>query len=228
MVRDTRERILKSIFVCFIGFATMASSAARAESLERAPLQKVFARPLIVGASVSSGALTPGPGTRATEMVMGTDTSVNIARNGGLASDFTGISPAYLAGYTLVIGLDFLFWDTTHDDISASRAALTNLIRAAHRARIPLVLGDIPALIGFQKESSRLAINREIRALCRPSRHCILLPIEKLHRAAATKGIVIGGQLYHYSDLSSDGIHINRVASEYMAKLLIGAVARGR
>lgn len=229
MKRNLPAIVLKSIKIfCLIGVALTVADAKAEEAFERVSLQRLFTRPLIVGASVSSGFVTAGPGTRATQMVMGTDTSVNIAHNGAEARSYMGsISVGSLANFSLVIGLDYLFWDTAQNDLATSRAALTNLISSAFRAGIPLVIGDIPRLNDAQNENVRVALNRQMHAQCRPSRHCYVLPIDRLHHQAVTRGLVINGYLYHYSDLSPDGIHINQVASDYVAGVIIQTLARG-
>lgn len=181
------------------------------------PLERVFARPIIIGASVSSGMLVEGPGTIATLWVMGSDTSHNIAKRGAEGRHFKNISGETLSDYSSVIAVDFAFWDTTLSDVSESLAAISNLIRSAKAARIPLILGDVPSLSSRQNENSRQSINRQIRNMCRVKNDCHILPLNRFHQVASEQGIEIEGQIYRYSDLTIDGIHPNLLGSRYLA-----------
>lgn len=206
-----------------LAFILYTSTAQGSESLN---LRQRFARPLILGASVSSGTFTKGPGTIATELMMGYDTSMNIARNGAEGRHFANITPENLRAYSLIISVDFMFWDSALPDVGQSRAAVRNLILSAKKARVPLVLGDVPRLHPSQVEATRTVLNHEIRSLCRRSNGCYLIGIERIHHKATHEGIVIGGYLYHFDDLSFDGIHVNEIGSRYLADILIGMLGR--
>lgn len=206
-----RARFAHWVILLFIFLGSVHAEAASRS------LQKIFTRPLIIGASVSSGLLVEGPGTIATRAVMGSDTSLNIARNGAQGRYFQNINGESLKEYSLVIGVDFVFWDSINDDVTESLTAIQNLIRSAQQANVPLVLGDVPALSSRQNESSRRALNQRIRSLCRPKNGCRLLPLDRIHEIANGPGLVIEGQVYHYSDLTIDGIHLNLTGSRYLA-----------
>lgn len=201
---------------------TMASGAAYAHTNK---LNQLFRNPLIMGASVSSGFLTKGPGTIATETIMGHDTSYNIARNGARGMYFANINPGSLAPYSLILAVDFLFWDSSHEDTTKSEAALENLVVSAQKARVPLVLGDIPDLYFFQNEQSRKNLNQKIRKLCRKQNGCYILEFEKLHTEASNEGIIFGKYLYKFFDLTFDGMHVNGVGSHYIAQKIIDLLA---
>lgn len=174
-------------------------------------------RPLIIGASVSSGFLTKGPGERAAAWYQGTPT--NVAHSGASGHQFSGISGASLAPYTSIIAVDFLFWDSTSEDVGPSLAALRRLEAAAERAHVPLVLGDIPNLIGTQV--SRDVLNQAIHSTCRKSRGCLLLNLDQLHRQAYWAGVPIDGESYHYSRLTFDGLHLNERGADYVARMIV-------
>ena len=209
---------------CLIAIISFSGSGAEAR---RSPPRTdhaatAFLRPLIVGASVSSGMLARSPGDRAADRFGTSDHVTNIARAGSYGREFSNITAGSLLNQTSVIAIDFLFWDSTGGDIQASISSLKNLINAADTARIPLVIGDIPLLRDSQ--TARDILNRAIHGLCHIQRGCYLIPLSRIHDVAVTRGIVIGGRLYHYQDLTIDGIHLNDLGSGYISELIMSAL----
>jgi hypothetical protein len=187
-------------------------------------LRTVFHRPVIIGASVSAGFITESPGDRAARRYTPPENITNQARSGASGSEFTDINSAWAEQFSVIIAVDFLFWDSTQADVADSVRALRNLISSASRAGVPLVLGDIPELLPNQV--SRDFLNRQIRATCKVKNRCYIVGLDRLHQQAETEGVVIGGQRYFYWNLTFDGLHLNALGSEYAASLIIRSLAR--
>ena len=188
-------------------------------------LKTIFRRPLIIGASVSSGYATLGPGTRAALRFTSKSNIRNIARNGMRGAAYRNLNTSFLKNYSVIIAVDFLFWDSVRSDFKESVRALDHLLNSAASLGIPVVIGDIPELIPFQFNRSRL--NREIRARCKTKNRCYVLPLVELHRQAEEEGIMIRGKRYEYRDLTTDGLHLNSMGSEYLAEKIIELLSRG-
>jgi hypothetical protein len=202
---------------------SLPSEARRARNLNsaRAALQ----HPLIIGASVSSGYSTVGPGSRAAFHFTARENIINVAHSGAAGRDFANLTAASLNPYTSVIAVDFLFWDSTGGDLNASLNNLQNLISGAAQVGAPLILGDIPQLLSWQV--NRTILNQYVHALCISSRGCHILGLDQLHRVAVSEGIVIGGVRYYFRDLTTDGIHLNEVGSDYLAQIIIAILQAG-
>ncbi len=216
---------MRFIWCAFGISATLFIGLSDASGLMRPDLDKVFSRPLIVGASVSVGMLATGPGDIAARLVNGGSNTVNVAENGAKGKQLGNISSESLAEYSVIIGVDYLFWDSIERDPTESLRALRNLVRSARKAGVPLVLGDIPKLVSEQVEASRAKLNGQIHAQCRRERRCYVLEIDKLHRQASGPGIVIGEYLYRFADLTVDGLHTNRFANDYLARKIISLLS---
>jgi len=162
-----------------------------------------------------------GPGDIAARLVNGVLNAVNIAKNGAQGRSLGNVNPTSLGRYSLIIGVDFMFWDSTEADPSKSLSALKNLVRSAYKAGVPLVLGDIPRLVSEQVEASRVRLNQGIRVHCRRVRECYLRELDKLHRQAEGPGVMIGERLYRFRELTIDGLHTNEFANTYLARGII-------
>ncbi len=216
---------LKSIFISTCLIVLLSGQAALGQSA--VSLKAVFSRPLIFGASVSAGYGTPGPGDVAGRMLKPRENITNIAKNGAQGRYFKNLNPQSISKYTVLIGVDFMFWDSALNDPTESIMALRHLVWSANKAGVPLILGDVPMLSPiFQREAVRVRINQEIHAQCRASRHCFVIGMEKLHRQAQNEGVAINGRIFHVRDLMAfDGLHLTALASHYIARLILGLLA---
>jgi len=204
----------------FVVISFVAISSGSEARLERR-LQKIFRAPLIVGASVSAGHGTASPGDVASLRFVGRAQITNIARDGAYGKEFANVAVSDLSRYSVIIGVDFLFWDSTLSDLSESQYVLHQFIRSARRAGVPLVLGDIPKLLPFIQDVGRDRLNEQIHAECLPKYHCRILKLDQLHQIAETGGLLIEGRLYHYGDLTADGLHLKPIASRHLARKII-------
>jgi hypothetical protein len=186
-------------------------------------LRTVFRRPVIIGASVSAGFITESPGDRAARRYTAPENITNQAKSGASGREFTNINPTWAEQFSVVIAVDFLFWDSIQLDPTDSVRALMNLIASASQAGVPLVLGDIPQLLPNQVY--RDFLNRQIHATCKVRNRCYILGLDRLHQQAVTDGIVINGRRYFYRDLTFDGLHLNAIGSEYAASMIIRLLA---
>jgi hypothetical protein len=190
------------------------------QAAEAANLKKIFRNTLILGASVSSGKVTDGPGTRAARRFGGKVT--NLAEPEQPVTDYEDdFNADYLEGYTSVIAIDLLFWDSSHFRVGPSIAKFDQLLAATSAKGIPLVIGDIPKLLSWWKQISRASLNRHIRRECVPAKHCYVLAFEDLHKQATGSGIEIGGKRYRFEELVADGLHMNAIGSNHVAGMIV-------
>jgi hypothetical protein len=174
----------------------------------------LFARPLIIGASVSADFRAPSPGRLLTERSGGTLTL--LARSGATgASQVALLTPAALAGATSIVGLDLFFWDTRRD-CAAGLAAVDELFTRA--GSVPVIVGNIPPLPG--DHDCRAALNARLAAACSAAPSCLLLDFDALYREAAGPGIELDGRRLGLSDLLADGLHLNSDGSRVVAERL--------
>lgn len=183
-----------------------------------ADLRGLLRHTLVLGASVSRGFATEGPGSRLAKRFGGRVT--NLAEDSKPITDYEeDFDEEFLAPYSAVIAIDVLFWDSGAVFFNgAAKEKFSELVEAAAERGIPLVVGDIPKLVNFQL--SRGALNAHIRATCRPERRCYVLPFDQLHRQAVEEGILIKGRLYSFDELVEDGLHMNATGSEYVAGMI--------
>ena len=206
-----------------------ASNFAFAKDLSE-KTKSFLSRPLILGASVSSGKHTKGPGDRAAEMA-GSTSIQNLARSGQKATQYEFLQEAVVADRTSIIAIDLLFWDSTARDTRKSIETTNKLLSYAKKKQIPLVLGDIPLVVTgwrslLKPQRNRDILNSYIRSVCRPENNCLLLEFDRLHRVSSSVGITIKGKKYFYRDLAPDGKHLNAVASEHVAEMIVDLLTR--
>ena len=227
---EDKMKVKVLLVACAIGLTSIYSVSSEARTrasrsrsgrggIDRAAM--ALQAPLVLGASVSSGLLSESPGDRAARR-FANGRATNIARAGSLGREYWNISPDNIRGHTSVIGVDFLFWDSTGGDTRASLASLRNLIGSARAAGVPVGLVLVPRL--SDSNPAQATLNRAIHSMCRPSRGCHVIPLARLAYQAQTTGIVIGIYLYHMQDLTVDGLHLNDVGSAYVSSMIISAL----
>ncbi|MGE0525921.1 MAG: SGNH/GDSL hydrolase family protein [Bdellovibrionales bacterium] len=182
------------------------------------PASERMRSPLIIGASVSAGFGTLSPGDRLSRRFTSPQHIRNVARSGRPARDHLPLlQPDLLRDRTIVIAMDYLFWDSTLPDIGPSVRALDRLMELANARGIPLVLGDIPALLP-SLQTQRVTLNEIIHKKCRNESHCHLLRLDELHQKVKRDGYLeIKAKRYTFSELVPDGLHLVEVASEFLA-----------
>ncbi len=143
---------------------------------------ELLKKPLIVGASVSAGFGTEGPPTRLAKRFTSMSDILNLAVPGSAArGQLSLLNPEVLKDRTIVVAMDFLFWDSVYPEVKPSVQALDRLIRLAGARKIPLIIGDIPLLLG-NRQINRAELNREIHAAARPKKRCYVVRLDDLHR----------------------------------------------
>lgn len=91
---------------------------------------ELLQKPLIVGASVSSGYGTEGPGNRLSRRFTKKENIVNIAIPGSTGrSHVPSLKPELVKDRSIIIAMDFLFWDSVYSNSNESLAALDHLIQ---------------------------------------------------------------------------------------------------
>jgi len=188
----------------------------------------LFARTLVVGASVSSDFRTASPGRRVARR-LGTEGSlVEKARAGASgASIVPTLTDDDFATATVVIGVDLFYWDSRRD-CAGGLAAVDAFFKLAAVHRTPVVIGNVPALRAGPfggGGACRDPLNARIAAACAAAPGCALLDLDKLwSQAAAAGGLKIDGRRYTSAELLPDGLHPSDVASESIAERIVALV----
>lgn len=181
-------------------------------------LNKILQRPLIVGASVSADHLSPSPGkVLALRYTDAKDIKV-IARGGTLGREVVKyVSESTMKDRSAIIGLDLFFWDSFSSAPLESLQAVDKIVDFASQKNIPIVLGEVPALIPFRQNSLGV-INKKIKEACQKYAQCKILPLNALLQKTLLDGYILqGGKKHTLDSLIPDGLHIARPASEYLA-----------
>lgn len=186
----------------------------------RAP-ELLLQKPLIIGASLSAGYSTTSPGDRLSRRFTSADEIRNLARAGMPGRDHAAkLTPDLLKDRSLVIAMDYLFWDSTLSGANESLASLDRLIQLTRTRRIPLIVGDIPELLPG-RQPLRARLNKEIHRRCRILKDCYVLELDRLHRRVLReRALEIKGRRYDLRELVPDGLHLAELASEYLADFI--------
>ncbi len=189
-------------------------------------LKNVLERPLIVGASVSADHFTASPGKRLALRHTTADRIKVVAVNGRPGREvLSRVNDSVLKDRSVIIGMDLFFWDTFATSPGESLKAIDKLIASASEKNIPLVLGEVPALMPHM-QPSLTAINKRLTDACASYKACKLLPLNQILVKTLTDGFILHeGKKYTLDTLVPDGLHIASPASEFLAneieKLLI-------
>jgi hypothetical protein len=178
--------------------------------------KKLLAAPLITGASVSADWNSLSPGKRLALEYTDSD-KIRTRAIGGRAGVETikTLKDADFTDRSIVFALDFLFWDSTLESISGSLLALDQLISQTKKNRIPLVLGEIPALLPPGRQPQREKLNKAIHAKCVASKNCYVMAFDELHRQIRRDGyLVIKNRRFTLRELIPDGLHLSEVAGQ--------------
>lgn len=182
---------------------------------------ELFAKPFIVGASISADWVAHSPGKRlAFRHSKNSDVRV-LARGGQTGVTVLNLLKSQdLEDRSVIIGFDLFFWDSVRGNLKSVNERLDRLAAEAERIGVPLIIGDVPELIpGFQPLAQ--AINEKLYALQSRSKVLRVIPLEKLYLQMMETGYVeIKGHRYTFFDLVPDGLHIGDVASDFLADLV--------
>jgi len=143
---------------------------------------------------------------------------VNVAAPGATGRSHLPILNSELVkDRSVILAMDFLFWDSVYPDTHQSLQALDRLMRLAGARKIPLVIGDIPALIP-NRQVQREALNKAIYERCNTRRNCHVLKLDDLHRRVMRdRYLEVKGRRYTFRELVPDGLHLADVAGEFLA-----------
>lgn len=184
-------------------------------------LRNVLERPLITGASVSADWSTLSPG-KVLALRFTDSTNIRTLAFGGRPGKevIKELDQAALKDRTAILGIDFLFWDSTLTDSTASLKALQTIMKYASSKNLFIVLGEIPELLPG-RQGLRSKLNQEIAKSCKAYARCYLMPFDRLHKQVLKSGYLeIKGKRYSINELVPDGLHLSVPASEFLADLM--------
>ncbi|RYZ77656.1 MAG: SGNH/GDSL hydrolase family protein [Proteobacteria bacterium] len=180
---------------------------------------------LIIGASVSGGYLAPSPGEILALKFTEPHQIKQFTQNGTRGSQvLQRVKDVDFIDRSCIIGIDFLFWDSTAIKVNDSLVALKKLIDRSEAQRIPLVLGDIPELFPT-RQSNREMLNDALSHAQANHPYCRILPLsDLLLKIVEDEQLIFRGKTLSLGDLLPDGLHLSPVASEFLAEEIENAL----
>lgn len=176
--------------------------------------KKLFARPLIIGASVSAGYGTHdgGPGTILARRINPEAQITNLAYNGATSVQSTAQLDPLSLNPSIVLGFDLFFWDVARNKIGPKFEACTrDFFRKFQQLRIPMIIGKFPVVnfpFGLKAESfmkNALKVNELLEEVCSLQNNCLLYdPLD----------IYLQMKSFHFSD----GLHLTSAGNEFCAQ----------
>lgn len=185
------------------------------------PANDLLQKPLIIGASVSSGFLSKSPGDRLAERYTSPENIVNRAVPGAPSFHHLPVlNDELVSDRSLVIAMDLMFWDSVINKKNLSLHALSLLIDLCKKREIPLIVGDIPDLLRG-RQVLRQELNALIRQKALENKHIFVLPLEALHhQVMRDRYLLIGGKRHSFHELVPDGLHLADLAGEFLADFI--------
>jgi hypothetical protein len=181
----------------------------------------LFARPLVLGASVSAGfGVERGPATRLSQLMNPGAQIRNRAVSGATSVQSTRGLQIPRPAPSIVLGLDLFFWDAVRN--SCGEEFISNAARLFEQFRsegIPMVVGKIPTRVSFPQGISLAAnlpctrvINRLIDTHCTRENNCLAYDPGDCLRAM---GSAVGprGEAYF-----RDPLHTSDAGNEFCAQ----------
>ncbi len=183
-------------------------------------MENLFAKPLIVGASISADWAAASPGKRLSSRFT---SDIRVIARGGQpgAKMLPQVRARDLEDRSIVIGFDLFFWDSARGSVEEASLQFRKMVIETKRLGIPFIVGDIPELLpGFQP--GRRELNQMIRRAAAAHDHVYVVPLDELYtRILRDHSLEIGGRQYSFFDLVPDGLHIGETASEFLADLIL-------
>ena len=206
--------------------AAAASLHTSAFSQTIAP-EKVLEKPLITGASVSADWNTRSPGKTLALRYTEKSKIKTIAYGGRPGRELIkDIKPQLVKDRSIIMAVDFLFWDSTLSETGPSIKALENLMHEASEHGLPIVLGEIPELLPG-RQGLRAPLNEAIKEKCAAYQQCYLMPFDRLHQKVLKNGYLeIHGKKMTMKELVPDGLHLSGPTSEYLADMMLALLNR--
>lgn len=191
-----------------------------------------LAHTLVVGASISygydsvSGGIQPDPSTILASRYQQQSGVIKRTAPGKNSAEILNlIQSSDMPKASITIGLDLFFWDSILQwgDCDAAVSRVKTVYTEVHGRHIPWVLGRIPDL-GF-RQNCVASLNQKIDQLCSQDANCRLIDFPKIvNQMKRDRGIKLYGTFYTPKEIQPDGVHLSRVASEWIADLLDAAI----
>ena len=227
---DTRRQVCltpartPTLLAIFISCCLLRTAA---QAGEADPCTTALHRPLIAGASVSADTGAISPGKRLALRYTDSDDILTIARGGAASiAILPFLSESVLAERSTVIAIDLFFWDSVAPACSTAISGMSNLLERTRKLAIPVVLGDIPALMP-DMQPCRDALNEAIRHQCQQP-GCQIVPIDAFNEELMQSGsVTIHGKQYGADELIPDGLHLSEVAADFFAEQIADQLTCG-
>jgi hypothetical protein len=196
--------------------------------------QNLFARPLILGASVSRGYGTTdgGPGMVISKMINPEAKVTNKSMSGHTSVESTKHLDYFATNPSIVLAFDLFFWDANREQVGKEFEANTRkLFRAYQERKIPMIVGKVPVGVKFPEEirkagerPSARKINQLLEELCTLDKHCLLYEprncFDRMPGPLSSEGKPYFGDSMHTTNLGNSFCAQIFVESKIFQKLL--------
>ncbi len=176
----------------------------------------VLARPLILGASVSSQYAAIDPGTLLARKYGTADGITRHAKPKKPSSEIlSGVSDLQLSTASVVVALDLFFWDSRSGDCGAAKQSVGLFAQRLSNTGARLAVGNIPVTGGDCGEP----LSKTIADMCANLRSgCALVDLRTPSTQAAEKGgLDLRDSWITVDELSADQLHPSRVGAQVIA-----------
>ena len=163
-------------------------------------MDSLFAKTLILGASVSNAAVERNPTKLFLREHRWLEGSITYARAGTPgAKVLSGFKKSLLDSRTAVIAIDLFFWDSVIGlgDAREAKAFMRGFFKELRARSLPLIVGNIPNFHALQihREELNEALQREVGLFREAGVRAELFPLDDLfRRATENEGLSIDGR----------------------------------
>lgn len=189
-----------------------------------ADLSPIFAKTLIVGASISANYNdVTSPGLKLAEKFQAASAADRVARNGARSSEILSqIESKDLKAYSAIVAIDLFFWDSAEVGCDNGISNVQKVVQWTANAETRLILGDVPRLEKLPLQPCRNSLNAKLEDECRESKKCYLIGLNRLYDKLDSKGSIdFLGRSWTKPELLPDGLHLSPTGADYVAEEIL-------
>lgn len=183
----------------------------------------LFEKPLVIGASLSSGYKATDPATLIATRIGHGDRVKNLAipykQSGEVLSK---VKKKDFKTASSIVALDLFYWDSKKKSCAETENAIRHFFDLMRKIRTPLVIGTI---IGTDDCTRKL--NESIHSKCTSGKSCILFDLNSFWlKLASGTPVTVQGKTVEPRVLMADNLHPNLLGSNYLADQILETIAK--